>query len=131
MADYSMVKELAEQDNAHTAHPMFLVQESVRMYGFDPDYACAGGITECWIRDGEEEDVTGIEHPEDDDNLTRTGYVDTWTFVTAFFTRAGAEHYIHTVNYRHKRPLRVYVESAYNNPEWIAVREYLLGRTRG
>lgn len=45
-----------------------------------------------------------------------------------FFTRAGAEHYleINGHNLRGPEPLRIFVESAYRNAEWQAIRALLL-----
>jgi hypothetical protein len=122
-----IAREVARQDNACTSHPMFLVQEQVRDYGYDPDYATAGGITECYLdEDFDEIDVSAHENPEEDSTLTRTGYVDRWAYVTACFTRVAAEAYVATQQHRHRHQLRVYVDSGYRNPEWQTLRAHLL-----
>jgi len=116
--------ELAKQDNACTSHPMFLVQEQVRDYGYDPRW----GQSTCYLdEDGDEIDVSAHENPEDDETLTETGYVDRWEYVTACFTRVAAQEYVDTQQHRHRGQLRVYVDSAYRNPEWQTLRAHLLG----
>jgi hypothetical protein len=111
---------------------MFVVQEEKREYGWDADYACSGGITECWIdEDGDEIDVSAYENPWDDDTLRRTGYIDRWEYVTVFFTRNAAEAYIDNKAYRHSGKLRVYVDSACDNPEWQAVVAHLRAQKDG
>ena len=59
--------------------------------------------------------------------LTRTAYQDTWENVMPFFTRKGAEEYlrINGHNLEGKEKPRIYVESAYRNAEWIAIRKML------
>lgn len=60
-------------------------------------------------------------------DLKRVGYVEYWEFVQPFFTEASAEHFIATNSHNYSKGLRVYVDSAYRNWEWQAIRAYLGG----
>jgi len=120
------------QDNRITAEPMFCVQQRIRDYGFSVDYT----DNHVWIErdEGREADaeqaaildagrkVDGV-YPE---GFVRTGYRDRWEFVTACFTKAGADAYIAANGHNLTEP-RIYVESGYRNTEWIAVRAFLKG----
>lgn len=69
---------------------------------------------------------------DENDNYTKTAYQDTWENVQPFFTRAGAEEYLringHNLRGRSaKEAPRIYVDSAFRNAEWQAIREMLLG----
>lgn len=68
--------------------------------------------------------MDAVEAPDYVSNLRRLGYIDIWEFVQPFFTRQGAEAYIKSQAHRLTDP-RVYVASAYRNPEWQGVREWL------
>jgi hypothetical protein len=65
-----------------------------------------------------------FEEHSGDFALTRTAYQDFWDNMQPFFTRAGAEEYIRANSHNLRHP-RVYVESAYRNPEWQAIRVFL------
>ncbi len=122
-------KAMATQDNQCTAHPMFLVQQRERLFGFDPVW----GGSVAWLRDGEEVDpeefstleATFDETGHEPESCYRTGYVDQWEFVTCCFTEAAAKAYLEANRHRLTEP-RIYVESAHRNHEFIAVREHLL-----
>ena len=58
-------------------------------------------------------------------DLRRVGYHEYWDFVQPFFTGESAEYYIETNSHRHRGKLRVYVDSAYRNWEWQAMRKML------
>jgi hypothetical protein len=64
------------------------------------------------------------EVPED---LERLAYIDVWEFVQPFFSVIGADIFIEANRHRLTDP-RVYVDSAYRNDEWIAVRAALLSK---
>ncbi len=135
-----MAEQVRTQDNAITADPIFYVQRSRRIYGVDSTYT----DNTVWIEDCEEvteehskkldewEDTGKWDDPEGEycnpKKCTRTGYFDIWENVQPFFTRAGAEHYIkingHNIFGPH--PPRIYVDSAYRNAEWRAMRNLLL-----
>ncbi|MCP4640013.1 MAG: hypothetical protein GY851_06260 [bacterium] len=118
------------QDNAITAHPIFMVQQRRRVYGMDPDWS----DVIVWVYDGAE--IASVEDeflewcaehavlPEDSD-VVRTGAFDYYENVQPFFSRKAAEHYIIAYGYNLTDP-RVYVESGYRNHEWQAVRKVLL-----
>jgi hypothetical protein len=57
-------------------------------------------------------------------NISETEYRDFWENVQPFFTRAGAEHYMAINGHNLSHP-RLYVDSAFRNAEWQAVRAYL------
>lgn len=127
---HELALEIRTQDNASTAHPIFVVQSRHRIYGMDPSWG--GDVV--WLRQDEtveadaEESIELSERQEREgevDDWDLVGYIDTWINVQPFFSRAGAEEYIFRNAHRLTDP-RVYVESAYRNPEWQAVREFLL-----
>jgi uncharacterized C2H2 Zn-finger protein len=59
--------------------------------------------------------------------LYKTAFQDTWENVQPFFTEKGAEEYlrINGHNIRGREEPRIYVESAFRNAEWQAIREML------
>lgn len=118
---------LGAQDNRATAHPLFIVQQRERIYGFDAAYGEA-----VWLFDGkevdtEERDRLEAKYQESGDepgDYTRTSYIDRWEFVTCCFTAAAALAYIDAQKHNLNEP-RVYAESLHRNPEMIAVRGHL------
>lgn len=115
---------LRTQNNCATSFPIFTVQQRRRIYGMDDVYV--DDIV--WLHSDESVEVDtdkakeleaiyqdGYQQPE---GYRRVAYVDTWTFVTACLTRAGAERYIERQRHNLTDP-RVYVESGYRNQEWI------------
>jgi len=124
--------ELRTQDNCCTAHPIFMVQERRRQYGLDLDYCerrCFLYSDDSDIEVNEESDPVrfaafrdGRFGDDDPEAWTETGYVDNWHNIQPFLTRAAAQEYIDTQHHRH-RPLQIYVDSAYRNPEWQLLRE--------
>lgn len=126
----AIVKRLATQDNACTAHPIFVVQQRERIYGIDAQWT----DDIAWIDDEGEVDPSDPDWTKAEEHYqetgeelwewTRTGYVDRWVFVQPFFTRAAAEAYIEANGHRLTDP-RVYVDSAYRNREWQAIVSFL------
>lgn len=125
-----IARELRTQDNAATAHPIFVVQSRHRIYGLDPTWG--GDVV--WLCQDETIEADEEESRELSERQERegevegwdlVGYVDVWRNEQPFFTRTGAEEYIVRNRHRLTDP-RVYVESAYRNPEWQAIRELLL-----
>ena len=124
-------RELLTQDNACTADPMFMVQRFRRKYGIDTAYV----DTIAWLHADEGNEVDAEEAAalekayhqtyKEPDGFTRTAYVDEWESVQAFFTRSAAQRYAdrnaHNLRSCGNEP-RIYVESGYRNPEWIALR---------
>lgn len=130
--------EIAErmhgQDNRATVHPTFIVQQKRRIYGLDLDYT----DKKAWIYDGDEvattrkgekrflreNDMTEAQAWESG-FLQETGYVDIHEFVQVFFSCEEANAYIKANRHNLTDP-RVYVDSAYRNYEWQAIRSVLL-----
>jgi len=129
-------QNIITQDNACTSHPMFIVQQKRRIYGFEPGH----GTNEddvVWLDDDDHfepdeykqlaldaaYEATG-EEPE---GYTKTGYTDIWEFCTACFTMEGCEDYLAANGHNLHEP-RIYVESGYRNQEWQRVRALLLGK---
>ena len=129
--------ELESQDNRITAEPIFMVQERVRTTGFDTSYT--DNIVWLW-QTNDYEEITEQSDPKRFDELedpwqdrgeapegyVRTGYVDRWLNLQPFFTEKAADAYIAKNHHRHG-PLRVYVDSAYRNEEWMLIRRLLGG----
>lgn len=61
------------------------------------------------------------------EHYTEVGYRDIWVNVQPFFTRVGAEAYLEINGHNLKEP-RIYVESAFRNAEWQAMRKLLQNR---
>ena len=130
MTSPDIAEQIRTQDNLATADPIFLVQQQRRIYGMDPDFADEGQIA--YLLDGESlsgEDLEAAKKAWDengtiDDDVTRTGYIDVWEFATCCFTRQAAEDYIACNGHNLKEP-RIYVDSAWRNQEWQAVRAFL------
>src|SRR5687768_4710001 len=99
-----VVAEIGErirtQDGRITSHPIFVVEERVRIYGMDPVWD--GPVV--WLHADEPVEVSPEESArleaayqeadQEPENFTRTGYVDYWRFVTACFTEQGCKDYI-------------------------------------
>lgn len=146
----AMAREIKTQDNAHTQDPVFCVQQHKRVYGFDSAYSDNSVFID--HESNEVTDFSDLQCPEcskqidvkdlDDEQcatclasldlgnwcLTRTAYKDTWETVQSFFTRAGAEEYlrINGHNLQSEEPPRIWVESAFRNSEWQAIRTMLM-----
>lgn len=126
-----MGAKMAAQDNRHTAEPIFVVQRRVRDWGYEQGWA----DDFCWV-DAEECDdisdpdrIAAIEQivateGEPPDGVRRVGYRDRWEFVQPFFTEAAARRYLedNRHNLEGPEPPRIYVESAWRNCEWKAIR---------
>lgn len=133
------------RENDHcTADPIFVVEERKRIYGMDSDlddipiawmYSDGGEIpdedakvAEAYWQENFKEPC-GVEDGaawvgDGRDTLRRVAYLDTWEFVQPFFTQTAADRYIEENRHRMEDP-RVYVDSAYRNKEWIAIRKWL------
>jgi len=122
-------ERLRAQDNRATSHPIFVVQQRRRVYGFDP--SSGDGIA--WLGDESEVEESlafsleaGYQkNHHEPDGYTRTAYKDEYEFVTACLTEAAADAYI-VANRHNLCDPRVYAASGYRNSEWIAVREFFL-----
>lgn len=125
----TMAQNLAIEDSRATADPIYVVQQKVRQFpgdeNSDPHY---------WV-DGDWEEVDEVcaksldEYEEDFNSDATKGYTkvyyrDVYQFVQPFFTEQGANEYIR-INGHNLREPRIYVDSAYRNAEWQAIREFL------
>jgi hypothetical protein len=140
-------ERLRTQDNRITADPIFLVEEKKRVYGIDTDYDPE--IAWMWPDEGEvpkelavaaedwydeygtepvaeESDGGYVLKDGKSDTLRRVGYHEYWEYVQPFFTERAAQHYIKENGHNHKGKLRTYVQCAFRNHEWQAIRNYLM-----
>jgi len=99
-----------------TAHPIFIVEERLRVYGMDHDHA-EGRVH--LNRDRDECD------PNDYDADETVGYKDIWKWVQPFFTRQAAQQFIDQHSHNLSSP-RIYVASGHNNVQWQEVRQMCL-----
>lgn len=129
---------LRTQDNLATDAPIFVVQKRVRDYGCDRSAGDEDAIGVCFVlRDG------GSEISEEDyDNYSTTGedgdgemfdpsdweevaYRERWEYVTACFTKKGAEDYIAS-NGHNLGKTRIWCDTSYRNQEMREVRKFLM-----
>jgi len=123
---------LRTQDNRITAHPIFVVQRKVRVYGIDPDLA---GEHVWHHSDGSDADAEMTALLDEDyerghripGEWNRTWYHEHWAWVQPFFTEEGAKEYLRVNGHNVRGETRIYVESGFRNAEWQAVREHLMG----
>lgn len=124
-------KKMEGQDNRATSHPIYIVQQRRRIYGLDTRWV----DDQVWLLDGEEvsEDHPDLPKVKEQyawngtcpDAWDLTGYQDIWEFVQPFFSEKGAQEYIEANKHNLTDP-RIYVDSAYRNKEWQAIREVFL-----
>lgn len=130
-------ERLRTQDNLATALPIFIVQQKDEVV-CNPDYSHAGESPREIFRDEDGDEVTDsdrlgwIRIEEERTGRVPDGYdrihvVTVWEFVTACFTRVGAEEHIRQNGHNLNSP-RIYVSSAFRNPEWEAVRNFLISQ---
>lgn len=124
-----LAERLRTQDNACTAHPVFTVQQRKRIAGIDTQWTdnvmWIEDTNECGPERSAELEAEWERTGEEPDECTRTGYVDEWEHVMTFFTNAAALDYIERNRHRLTDP-RIYVDSAYRNPEWQQVVKFML-----
>lgn len=132
----ALANNLRQQDNQYTRLPVYEVQEKVRIYGICDDYTdsfewiCDSEI----VTNDESEEYTRdqLEAMQDNfdfvpDEYDRVGYIEREMCVATFFTQKAAEKYMASNSHRHEGELRMYVSSAYRNPEWAELRRLLAG----
>ena len=135
--------ELQTQDNAITADPLFVVFQEERIYGVSQDYQTDGyewvgeddssvtadddeaKVLEKLLDDVRELSIGGVTLSIGGVTFQRVWYKIVPRFVTACFTRKGAENYIARNGHNLTNPY-IYVESLYRNNEMIALREHLM-----
>jgi hypothetical protein len=128
---------LTTQDNAITSDPIFVVQQKRRHIGFDAAYE-EDPDRLIWVNSGSEEEVTRASDRArfeqfqagvfdgDDAEWELFGFTEAWEFVQPFFSRDSAELF-RKCEAHNLGESRVYVESAYRNPEWKLLRSLLSG----
>lgn len=118
-------KEMLTQDNAITAEPIFLVQQTHRVYGIELDRVDDNVV---WL-DGDGDEVDPDELREKagkfPDTWRKVGFLEMKVYVQPFFTRAAAEAFIAANRINLFEPT-IYVDSGHRNPEWKAVRKSLM-----
>jgi hypothetical protein len=126
---------IATQNNRCTDQPMFIVQERIRDYGYDHNYA----DEYVWLNAKEEHreathvERAGLDSLDESDRYTppeweKVYYKDRWQFVTACFTESGCKEYIVMDGHNHGGAgnLRIYTCSSHRNHEFQTVRNFLL-----
>lgn len=123
---------ILHQDNAITAEPVYTVQERRRIYGMDPAY---GDDNWKWVHcddcaEADPEEVVELNLWEEEgklipDEWSKVYYIDVWEVVASFFLLTNAEQFMAN-NLHNLNVPRVYVDSAYRNPEWQLIRKLLI-----
>jgi len=147
--DKAVIKQLnlsfANDDNCHTANPIYEVRSKIKVYGYDEDYASDF----VWVNEDGDifygyEDIK--EYFEDNDflydikifdnyleledklehlEIRKVFYKEIETTHQSFFTRSGAEDYIKINGHNIQGKPYIYVESLYRNHEMQAIKEIL------
>ena len=127
------MQELGElirtQDNAMTNEPLFVVYERERIYTSDN----AEGHewrNDDWTEQADEATAERLDEQFEDadkepEGWHRCEYIERNRFVTACFSRVGAERYIAMNGHNLTRP-HIYVHGLYRNEEMIKVRKHLM-----
>jgi hypothetical protein len=129
----TIADKMRSQDNACTAHPLFVVYNERKIYGMDSEF-CEDYD---WI-DQEGGDYTVADARKimvleryqrhfgsEPEAWAKRYYIKRDEFVTCAFTLDAANEFIKRKHYDYDR-LHVYVESMYRMPEMIAIQEHLL-----
>lgn len=128
-------EDIRTQDNRMTSFPIFQVRDVERDYGYDPVHAESHQIIwlDCDFNEYSPEESeareqayvdNGDEKPEEYADDYRRAFVDRYKVILSFFTERGAKEFIETNGHHLNKP-SIYVDSAYRNPEWQAIREFL------
>ena len=133
--------KLRTQDNVCTHEPLFVVFQEERIYGVSPDYQTDGftwvGEDDSSIKAADDDEAKVLDQLLADDRELSIGGVTferVWyrivpRFVTACFTRKGAEDYMARNGHNLTKPY-IYVESMYRNDEMIALRNHLMSQEK-
>ncbi len=130
------LQELHTQDNLGTADPLFVVFEKERIYNIDDGDGYEWRSAEDWNEADEEgaialeKLVDALEETQlDGVKYVKSNYIERDRFVTACFTRKGAEDYLAVNGHNLTRPF-IYVSSLHRNQEMIEVRKHLMATRR-
>ena len=149
-------KNMREQDNRITAHPIFVVYDWEKIpanplwvdefeYADTYDeYSAIGNTKEDLINFAKEielslPDKEKLKDMEADDlfnylleihdSLIKNHYIEKRVFVNVFFTEASAERFIKQNKHHYSDKVHIFVNSLWRNPEMQHVRELLLNGT--
>ena len=143
-------ENIRSQDGRATSHPMFVVEQKRRVFGFTSgysgeyewyragsgdEYSAEGTPMNDWLEaraDPWEDDIEAPQELPDgfDEDDWRPGlwsklrYRDHWEFVTACFTEKSCDDYLR-INKHNLGETRIVVYSGWRNQEWQDIREFL------
>ena len=122
-----LANELKTQDNLYTADPIFIILETKKIFGMDPEYTDDFE----WFDEDDPDFYFESADGRSDDEMIEAGFIKTYyiehdDFVCAHFTRKAADHYRENNSHRHRNPLKIYVDSMYRCREMIEIREHLM-----
>jgi hypothetical protein len=118
-------KEMREQDNLATGHPLYCVFEKERIHGVEDQ-----GDTEYEWKDEDWNTVTPADYEMTEEEAEASTwpmkyfYIDRDRFVNAHFTTVDAKRYIEENNHNLNKGF-VYVTSLYRCHRMIAIQEFL------
>ncbi len=127
--DYDDIVYIKDNDDDYPELSFEEFKELERAYGDATDYRrvevdCEGNQVDYPMP---EDPCSGGEFNPDEWKERFVKYID--KFEQAFFIRKNAEDFIESQSHRLNNP-RIYVESAYRNPEWQQIRELLIDKAR-
>lgn len=138
----ALSQQLHTQDNRCTSHPIFQVRD-VKQVPCLPEHA---DDTHWWDEEGsavlDEELIKTLEDAslggsyctlEDDEDAPPYTYHCTYTktlrqVVATFMTQQAADAWVKANEHRHNA-LEIYIDSGFRNPEWQAIRDFLMSLT--
>jgi len=142
----AIAEKMNGQDHLCTTDPIYCVYQVKRVWGFDSEFCDdwawidSGGdhssvedgsdkmkeIIAEWKEHNPNSDLDDEEIMEDRLQYFKGYYKDETVAVggQVYFSRIGAQNHIDANHYHYNKPF-VYVESAWRNPEFQAVREFL------
>lgn len=129
---YEIAERLRTQDNRITADPIFAVQRLVKHiapegYGDSSDWRETESGDYCPADERTAKRLDALHRAgRDTGKWQQFNYHHEWEFVTACFTEAAALEHI-KLNGHNLGKTRTYAYSAFRNPEWIQLREWMMG----
>jgi hypothetical protein len=129
----ALADKMRTQDNACTAHPLFVVYNEKKLYGMDDEFAedydwidqTSGDYTVADDRKRKALERYENYFGREPESWAKRYYIKRDEFVTCAFTLDAANDFIKRKHYDYAR-LHVYVESMWRMPEMIAIEEHLL-----
>lgn len=138
----ALSQQLHTQDNRCTSHPIFQVRDTKQVVCF----ADQSDATHWWDAEGdavldeelikrlEDADPWGsyesikLEGDEAGVEYTRSHTKTLRQVVAVFFTQQAADAWVKANEHRHNS-LEIYIDSGFRNPEWQAIRDFLMSLT--